>query len=315
MHHEITRALYDDYPLEDKSEFFGGYLYLKYIQHFLALGLQACGFSPKELPKLDEGIEDMLQALQLQIGEAAMSHETSIYHAKIVKLQDAIKLVTQKEDVNISPPETVMPFKIARDIILHHPDSIAVGTCPCRAASPNSCLPPPMEVCLFLGDPYASFIAHHNQQYRKISQEEAVKVLEFSHEKGFVQCAYFEKAAGNRLDAICNCCDCCCLGIKMWNLLDGTVPILAPSGYVSEVNDDCNGCGICAENTCRFHAISMDEDGQKAVINIHKCMGCGVCEDVCPTGALSLRREPSKGDPLDIEELKSRGSLSPGARD
>ena len=308
MHHEITKALYDAYPLENKNDFFAGYLYLKYTQHFLAHGLRASGLTAKELPKLDEGIDEMLHFLNQQIGDAAMSYDTSVYHGKVLKLQDAIKLVTQKEDVNVSPPEKVIPFKVARDVILHNPDSIAVGTCPCRGASENPCLPPPQEVCLFLGDPYASFIADQNQNYRKISQEEAVKVLEFSHEKGFVQTAYFEQSVGNRLDAICNCCDCCCLGIKMWNLLEGTVPLLAPSGYVCEISDECNGCGACAENTCRFHAISMDEQGQKAVRSFEKCMGCGVCVDVCPIGAISLRREPSKGDPLDIDELKSRGN-------
>jgi len=309
MHHEITKALYDAYPLEHKNDFFAGYLYLKYIQHFLAHGLRASGLTAKELPKLDEGIDEMLHFLNQQIGDAAMSYDTSVYHGKVLKLQDAIKLVTQKEDVNVSPPEKVIPFKVARDVILHNPDSIALGTCPCRGASENPCLPPPQEVCLFLGDPYASFIADQNQNYRKISQEEAVKVLEFSHEKGFVQTAYFEQSVGNRLDAICNCCDCCCLGIKMWNLLEGTVPLLAPSGYVCEISDECDGCGACAENTCRFHAISMDDEAQKAVRSFEKCMGCGVCVDVCPIGAISLRREPSKGDPLDIEELKSGGNL------
>jgi ferredoxin len=32
-------------------------------------------------------------------------------------------------------------------------------------------------------------------------------------------------------------------------------------------------------------------------------MGCGICEDVCLVEAISLRREPSKGEPLDLEEL------------
>jgi ferredoxin len=32
-------------------------------------------------------------------------------------------------------------------------------------------------------------------------------------------------------------------------------------------------------------------------------MGCGVCVDVCPVGAISLERDPSKGEPLDIDVL------------
>lgn len=304
MHHEITKALYDAYPLEHKNDFFAGYLYLKYTQHFLAHGLRASGLTPKELPELDEGIDEMLHFLNQQIGDAAMSYDTSVYHGKVMKLQDAIKLVTQKEDVRLSPPERVIPFKIARDVVLENPGSIALGRCPCKTHSPNPCLPPSQqEVCLFLGDPWASFMDEQNPTFHKISQQEAVKVLEFCHEKGLVHTAYFEHAAGNRLDAICNCCDCCCLGIKMWNLLEGTVPLLAPSGYVSEINDECNGCAACADNVCHFNAISMDEEGQRAAINLEKCMGCGVCVDVCPIGAISLRREPSKGDPLDIEEL------------
>ena len=91
----------------------------------------------------------------------------------------------------------------------------------------------------------------------------------------------------------------------MWNALEGAIPIMAPSGYVCEVGDGCDGCGICAEDVCNFNAIAMDEAEEKAVINLDKCMGCGVCEDVCPLDVISLRRDPSKGDPLDLEELKS----------
>jgi len=304
MHHEITKQMWDAFPPDRKGDFWAAYLYLRYTEHFLHKALENRGSQRKELPPIDPGIEDMLSALLLQIGENAMSPETSVYHGKILKLQDALKLVTQKEDVNISPPERVIPYKVARDVVLNNPGSIVVGTCPCRSASLNPCLPPDQqEVCLFLGDPWASFMDEYNPKYHRISQDEAVKVLESCHEKGFVHTAYFEHAVGNRMDAICNCCSCCCLGIMGWNMSGGAVPILTSSGYVAEVTDDCSGCGVCAENVCHFNAISMDDEGLKAVINFEKCMGCGVCEGMCTIDAIHLRREPSKGDPLDLDEL------------
>ncbi|MFO8011028.1 MAG: 4Fe-4S dicluster domain-containing protein [Dehalococcoidia bacterium] len=304
MRHNITRELYDAFPPERKSDFWPGYLYLKYTEYFFNKALEISGIPSRELPPLDPGLEEMLEALAIDVSENAGSSETSLYHGKILKLQDALKLVTQKEDVNFTPPERVIPFKVARDVVLENPSSIVVGECPCRAASPNPCLPPgQQEVCLFIGDPWATFMDEQNPKYHRVSPEKATEVLEFCHEKGFVHTAYFEHAAGNRLDAICNCCGCCCMGIRMWNLMEGTLPLLAPSGYVAEVSEDCSGCGICAENVCNFYAISLDEQNQRAVIDFDKCMGCGVCESVCPDNAIYLRREKAKGDPLDLDEL------------
>jgi len=306
MNRETTRALYEMFSPEDKNDFFPAYLYLKYIDHFMYHAFQGMGMIPKELPtKLDESTEEMMKAYVQQVAEVAAGADTNIYHGKVVKLKDALQLVMQKEDLTIDVPEQVVPFKTAKDIILRNPESIAIGTCVCRSVSETSCLPPPQEVCLFVGDPFASFIADQNPLFRRSSQEEAVKIIEEAHKRGDVHCAYFKKELGRRFFAICNCCDCCCVGVKMWNLLEGAVPFLAPSGYVAEVSDECNACGSCAENTCRFYAISMDAGGEKAIINLDKCMGCGVCEDMCPIGAISLRREPSKGEPLDIEALKT----------
>jgi Pyruvate/2-oxoacid:ferredoxin oxidoreductase delta subunit len=307
MHHKTTKQLYDAFAPDRKNDFWAGYLYLKYTEHFLSKSMEIMGAEHKPLPPLDPAVEDMLYAVAWQISDNAMSAETSLYHGKVMRPQDARKLVTQKEDLHISPPERVVPFKIARDIILENPTSIALGACPCRAQSLNPCLPPgEQDVCMFIGDPWVAFMDEQNASYHRISQDEAVKVLESCHQKGFVHTAYFEHAAGNRLDAICNCCGCCCQGVKMWNLLGGAVPLLVSSGYVAEVNEDCNGCGLCADGTCKFNAISLSENGGSASINMDKCMGCGVCEDVCPVEALHLRLEPSKGDPLDLDVLKAQ---------
>src|SRR4030042_2745297 len=216
MHHEINKILYDSYPPGDKEDFFPAYLYMKYLNNFVYQARRTFGFPLSDnLEDLDEGIMEMLDTYIDRLLEGNTA-ETSIYHSKVMKLADAVKLVTQKEDLHLPVSEKVVPFKIAKDVILTNPDSIAVGTCPCRKTSPKPCLPPPMEVCLFIGDPYASFIADQNTTFRKISQEAAVKILEDCHRKGFVHCAYFKKDLGNRFCAICNCCKCCCVMMNVW---------------------------------------------------------------------------------------------------
>jgi ferredoxin len=298
---DVTKALYDSYPPDKKSDFFSAYVYLKYIDHFIYHALNASGLSPKERTEVPEaGIDDMLNAAVQRVAEASISIDTSFYHGKVVNVNDAVKLVTQKQDLTVPVPEQVIPFKVARDIAINNPESVAVGTCACRAAADNPCLPPPMEVCLIIGDPYASFIAEKSPLFRKCTQEEAVEIIEEAHRRGDVQAAYFKKDVGNKFFAICNCCDCCCVGIKMWNQLGGAVPIIAPSGYVAVVSEDCNGCGSC-EDCCRFNALTLDD--QVAVIDRDKCMGCGVCVDICPIGAISLELDASKGDPLDLDVL------------
>jgi Fe-S-cluster-containing hydrogenase component 2 len=79
------------------------------------------------------------------------------------------------------------------------------------------------------------------------------------------------------------------------------VPMLASSGYVSQVDvERCVGCGACVE-VCPFDAITK-RDG-RALVDTTLCMGCGVCVPACMQGVLSLVRDASKGEPLEIERL------------
>ena len=78
--------------------------------------------------------------------------------------------------------------------------------------------------------------------------------------------------------------------------------MLAPSGYVAEIQEGCDRCGACVD-ACHFHAIRLDEEDGKAVVDAEKCMGCGVCADVCPSDWIALRRDPAKGEPLDLAAL------------
>jgi len=219
------------------------------------------------------------------------------YHGKVVPLEAAARLVTVGEEIHLTDLEQVIPYAHARDIVLRNPDHIVVLECPCRASRPNPCQP--LDVCLIVGEPFASFVAeHHPRRSRWIAQQEAVEILRAEHEGGHVHHAFFKDAMLDRFYAICNCCACCCGAMQAWQ--NGT-PMLASSGYISQVDAGrCTGCGDCA-GSCQFGALSVG-DGLVAVDEA-LCMGCGVCVSKCEWSALSLVRDPSRGEPLEIHEL------------
>jgi ferredoxin len=219
------------------------------------------------------------------------------YHGKVVPLAEATQLVTVEEDVTLTDLDQAIPYALARDIVLQDPDHIVVLDCPCRVAREEPCLP--LDVCLIIGEPFASFVVeHHPQRSRWITPDEAEDILQAEDDRGHVHHAFFKDAMLGRFYAICNCCSCCCGAVQAWE--HGT-PMLTSSGYVSVVDADlCGACGLCA-GYCQFGAISLDEG--YAVVDDAACMGCGVCVSKCSYDALSLVRDPSRGEPLVIREL------------
>ncbi|RPJ15465.1 MAG: FAD-dependent oxidoreductase, partial [Deltaproteobacteria bacterium] len=63
------------------------------------------------------------------------------------------------------------------------------------------------------------------------------------------------------------------------------------SGSVCETDEKkCIGCGACI-SACTYAAIELREtrQGKKAVVNPVICKGDGLCNAICPTGAISLK--------------------------
>ncbi len=222
------------------------------------------------------------------------------YHGKVVPLTAAEGLVTVNTDIPRTDLESVIPYARARDIVLKNPDHIVVFDCPCRSARKNPCLP--LDVCLIVGEPFASFaLEHHPGRSRRITQAEAVDILRAEDERGHVHHAFFKDAVLNRFYAICNCCSCCCGAMQAHQ--HGT-PMLASSGFVCRIDETlCLACGECIER-CQFHAL-LERNGVTTV-DASACLGCGVCVEHCAHGAATLERDVTRGEPLEICALTGR---------
>lgn len=228
------------------------------------------------------------------------------YHGKVVLPETAADLVSVQEDISLEDLEPVIPYAKARDLILRDPDHIVTLDCPCRVSRPDPCLP--LDVCLIIGEPFASFVReHHPQRSRWVSGEEALDILRAEHERGHVHHAFFKDAMLERFYAICNCCSCCCGAMQAQR--NGTL-MLTSSGYVAAVAEAlCEGCGTC-EEICPFQAIHLTDT--RAVLEWQACMGCGICVDHCPEGAIQLEYDPQKGEPLDLFSAQEKTGAEAG---
>jgi Pyruvate/2-oxoacid:ferredoxin oxidoreductase delta subunit len=232
------------------------------------------------------------------------------YHAKVLTKDDARKIITLNEDLIIGPDKSkrIIPFHYANKIILKEPEFIAVMDCPCRLTREKPCQP--VDVCMAVGRTTAEFWLEHCQKYhvRKVNQDEALKIIMDAHERGCITTAWFKVATGARTGVICSCCSCCCGGIEGMRIaqkFDKTLSNIAPSGY-SVMHDakKCKMCKKCSE-ICMFNAITFTPDNER-MYDKTVCMGCGLCVEKCKQQALNLVRDPSKGDPLDVDFLKEK---------
>ena len=184
--------------------------------------------------------------------------------------------------------EEVMPTEDIKKYVEQY-DDIAVAHCYCRhhkdlindpcklGASKNNC---------FLFDKSAVFAIEKDFGHR-VSKEEAMKIFREAEDQGLVHKVFHVRSDVNRgIEAICNCCKCCCGIIGMYR--GGISPLHTMSSYLAEVDEElCVGCGTCLE-MCPMETIYAENN--KAIVDPEKCIGCGVCAHHCPEEAIHLNR-------------------------
>jgi len=232
-----------------------------------------------------------------RLGERGKKWWRDRYHSKILTQELAEAVILLDHDIARRDLEQIIPYPMARDLVLKGPPDVAVYECGCRHSRANPCQP--TQVCMVIGQPFVDFILEHNPKgSRRLTQTEALDLLRAEHKRGHLHSAWFRDVCLNRFYVLCNCCKCCCGGIEAMLKYDGGM--MASSGHVSQVNEElCTSCGLCVE-ACPFGALSMDGTLR---VSWEKCMGCGVCMGQCPTDAIVLVRDERKGIPLDVRLL------------
>lgn len=290
-------------------DFIHSYFYARWPYLYIGLGK---GEHPlvKKLAPIFKAWRRLFPRSQLQIRHLPSTAQATgtvadIYHGKVMPLKLAQELVMVNEPISLPDLEQVIPYVRARALIQENPDHIILVKCPCRMSESNPCLP--LDVCLVIGEPFASYtIQHYPTRARWITQNEAIEILEREDTRGRVHHAFFGEMMLGRFFAICNCCSCCCTAMKAHQR---GIPMLASSGFVAQVDESkCIACNTCAAY-CQFGALGL-ESGLNHV-DEELCMGCGVCVSKCSEGAISIHLEPTKGKPLEIFNLLNEAGEVP----
>lgn len=236
------------------------------------------------------------------------------YHSKVLSYQDTRKIFTLNENIRFESEENkgIIPYQYATRIIFQEPEYIAVMDCPCKKSTGAAA--EDINSCIAVGKSVASFWLERCGKYhpRKITQAEALSIIDRFRGKGHITQAFFKVATGGSTGVICNCHPDTCVSLQATRLacsIDQSLSMTAKSGYsVRYAADQCTLCRKC-ERICRFGAIVFEDD--RRIYDSRQCLGCELCVQQCAAGALSLYIDPGKPLPLDLDMIRSRADSFP----
>lgn len=184
-------------------------------------------------------------------------------------------IIPIEEPIPLEDTRQVVTYETAQSMI-RDSDRIVILPCPCRIRE-RKC-DAPLEACISLNE-FAGYFLSRGMG-REIDKTEALSILANCEAQGLVH----QIPTGDHPDVICNCCSCCCIILRTFEITNST-PLLG-SGYRPELDEQkCIGCLACVE-ACPFNALT-GEAGKPLLIP-ENCLGCGLCVTQCPETALRL---------------------------
>jgi Pyruvate/2-oxoacid:ferredoxin oxidoreductase delta subunit len=279
-----------------------GYLYYTLYDRYVALALFLLRLLARRFPST-------------RLTRASITYLVKHYHAKVLTYDNARKLVALDRELRVPDEESrrIIPFEVANKLIFNHRDHIALVDCPCRLENISRGIPAcePLNTCIFLGKAGVDFVTTHMPRMhgRRVTSREALDLIEMQRRKGVSFNLWFKDATGYRGGVLCCCCSCCCKGaeaVRIISRLSGFRDrmLVAPSGYAARRDyRKCSECGTCV-GVCPYGALEKREGGEpKVVFVVERCVGCGACAAVCGSSAVTLVRDPAKGEVLDVDLL------------
>ena len=180
----------------------------------------------------------------------------------------------------------ILSYENALEIV-EQAKKISIGICSCRHEKLHldKVCKAPLDTCTSF-DKSADFLIRKNLS-REVSKEEMKEKLIRSREAGLV---FNGDNVQKNFSYICHCCKCCCHLFTGFNK-HGLSNVVVSSNYIAKTDEEkCIGCGLC-EIVCPANAIKMveDENGKKKpVVDENFCLGCGVCNVKCKEKAITL---------------------------